>query len=109
LNPQWIPILQNLKSEGLKVAVLTNNYFIDRAKTGITTPLNPKYFDEIFESCKIGLRKPDPKVFQYVLDKLRVKPEEAIFVDDIGTNLKSAKSLGITTFQVFFSLIYTVE
>uniref|UniRef100_A0A914E8N6 Epoxide hydrolase n=1 Tax=Acrobeloides nanus TaxID=290746 RepID=A0A914E8N6_9BILA len=72
MNPLWIPVLQNLRAKGIKVGVLTNNFWIDRAKTRDTNPLDKKYFDEIFESCRLGMRKPDPKIFHFVLEKLKV-------------------------------------
>ncbi|GAA5978927.1 hypothetical protein JCM5350_004180 [Sporobolomyces pararoseus] len=56
-------------------------------------------FDEYIESCVEGLRKPDPKFFQLALDKLGVKADEAVFLDDIGHNLIAAKKLGIRTIR----------
>ncbi|GAA5895058.1 HAD family hydrolase [Sporobolomyces salmoneus] len=57
-------------------------------------------FDEYIESCIEGLRKPDPRFFQLALDKLGIKPEEAVFLDDIGHNLIAARKLGIRTIRV---------
>ncbi|GAA5841449.1 hypothetical protein JCM5353_007273 [Sporobolomyces roseus] len=57
-------------------------------------------FNEYIESCVEGLRKPDPKFFQLAIDKLGVKAEEAIFLDDIGHNLSTAQKLGIRTIRV---------
>ncbi|GAA5870578.1 hypothetical protein JCM16303_001524 [Sporobolomyces ruberrimus] len=57
-------------------------------------------FDEYIESCIEGLRKPDPRFFQLALDKLGIKAEEAVFLDDIGHNLMAAKKLGIRTIRV---------
>ncbi|GAA6007945.1 hypothetical protein JCM11491_006551 [Sporobolomyces phaffii] len=57
-------------------------------------------FDEYIESCVEGLRKPDPRFFQLALDKLGIKAEEAVFLDDIGHNLMAARKLGIRTIRV---------
>ncbi|GAA5854547.1 hypothetical protein JCM5353_002795 [Sporobolomyces roseus] len=57
-------------------------------------------FDKDIESCVEGLRKPDPKFFQLAIDKLSVKAEEAVFLDDIGHNLSTAQKLGIRTIRV---------
>lgn len=46
------------------------------------------------------MRKPDPEIYHLALKKLNCKPEEAIFLDDLGHNLKSARNLGITTIKV---------
>lgn len=70
-----------------KVAALTNNFALpSNSETGIETP--PKDFTQLFddyiESSVVGLRKPDKKFFQYALDKLKVAPQEVVFLDDIG-------------------------
>ncbi|GAA5832290.1 hypothetical protein JCM3766R1_002366 [Sporobolomyces carnicolor] len=57
-------------------------------------------FDEYVESCIEGLRKPDPRFFQLALDKLGVKADEVVFLDDIGHNLIAARKLGIRTIRV---------
>ena len=44
-------------------------------------------------------RKPDPEFYKYALNVLKVRPEETIFLDDIGPNLKSAQNLGIHTIR----------
>uniref|UniRef100_A0A914CDD5 Uncharacterized protein n=1 Tax=Acrobeloides nanus TaxID=290746 RepID=A0A914CDD5_9BILA len=95
--PIWYPVLSKLREEGYIIAVLTNNYWIDKAKTGKTTPLDEKHFDAIFESCKLGMRKPNPNIYQHVLNELKLEPEEAIFIDDVIQNLEGASRLGITT------------
>ncbi|GAA5991590.1 hypothetical protein JCM10908_005777 [Rhodotorula pacifica] len=57
-------------------------------------------FDDYIESCVEGLRKPDPKFFQLALDRLGVKAEETVFLDDIGHNLAAAAKMGIKTIRV---------
>ena len=57
-------------------------------------------FDLILESKKIGIRKPDKSIYQLALDKLNVKANETIFLDDLGINLKPARSMGIKTIKV---------
>ncbi|GAA5997095.1 HAD family hydrolase [Rhodotorula paludigena] len=57
-------------------------------------------FDEYVESCVEKLRKPDPRFFQVVLDRLGVKAEETIFLDDIPHNLAAAAKMGFKTIRV---------
>ena len=57
-------------------------------------------FDLIFESRKIGIRKPEKAIYQLALDNLDVKADETIFLDDLGVNLKPARNMGITTIKV---------
>lgn len=100
LVPDWIPVLGTLRSENIKLAVLTNNFYLDRARQLPTHDLNPKLFDAIVESCREGLSKPDKRFYQVALKKLGVTAAECIFIDDLGVNLKSAKQMGFQTIKV---------
>jgi 2-haloacid dehalogenase len=53
-------------------------------------------FDEIVISSDVKLRKPDPAIFNLMLDKLDIKAEEAIFIDDNQRNIDAANAIGIT-------------
>jgi epoxide hydrolase-like predicted phosphatase len=53
---------------------------------------------DFINSAKVGLKKPDHKFYQYLIKRFRIKPEEAIFIDDKEKNLAPARKLGIHTF-----------
>lgn len=55
---------------------------------------------QVVESCCVHLRKPDAAIYKYTLDQLQCKPDEAIFLDDLGMNLKGASQVGIRTIKV---------
>ena len=57
-------------------------------------------FDHIIESSKVGIRKPNPEIYKMSCRALKVHPEECIYLDDLGINLKPARSLGMTTIKV---------
>ena len=57
-------------------------------------------FDFVFESSKENVRKPDPKFYQLACERGKVNPNEVIFLDDLGINLKPAKALGMKTIKV---------
>ncbi len=57
-------------------------------------------FDHIIESSKVGIRKPDPKIYYMSCDALGVDPTECIYLDDLGINLKPARKIGMTTIKV---------
>ena len=57
-------------------------------------------FDFVFESSKENVRKPDPKFYQLACKRGKVNPNEVIFLDDLGINLKPAKALGMKTIKV---------
>ena len=57
-------------------------------------------FDHIIESAKIGLRKPDPRIYEMMVAALGVEPARCIYLDDLGINLKPARAMGMTTIKV---------
>ena len=57
-------------------------------------------FDVFIESAREGMRKPDPRIYELACARLGVRPEQAVFLDDIGANLKTARALGMATIKV---------
>jgi putative hydrolase of the HAD superfamily len=57
-------------------------------------------FDHVIESAKIGLRKPDPRIYQMMVEALGVDSMACIYLDDLGVNLKPARDMGMTTIKV---------
>jgi putative hydrolase of the HAD superfamily len=57
-------------------------------------------FDAVLESSKLGVRKPDPAFYDLALETVGVAPTEAVFLDDLGINLKPARARGIRTIKV---------
>lgn len=55
---------------------------------------------QVVQSALEHQRKPDEGLFRILLERLKLKPEEVVFLDDIGTNLKAAKQLGFQTIKV---------
>ncbi|CAH1232537.1 ACAD10 [Branchiostoma lanceolatum] len=96
--PAMLDAVQCIKAEGIKTALLTNNWLINRQQSFL--PIDRRIFDVVVESAIERMRKPDPKIYSHTLERLKVKPEEAVFLDDIGTNLKPAMDMGITTVKV---------
>jgi len=56
------------------------------------------YFEAVYYSCRIGMRKPDKEIFQMVLDKHKLNPEETIFIDDSIQHVKGAGECGIKSY-----------
>ena len=52
-------------------------------------------FDALIVSAEVGVMKPEPKIYQIALEQLNIKPEEAVFVDDISSNVDAARTLGM--------------
>ncbi len=57
-------------------------------------------FDVVLESSKEGVRKPDPRFYQRALDQLGIAANEAVYLDDLGINLKPARAMGLQTIKV---------
>jgi putative hydrolase of the HAD superfamily len=57
-------------------------------------------FDHLIESSKLGIRKPDPRIYALMCEALEVDPAECVYLDDLGINLKPAREMGMTTIKV---------
>ncbi|XP_020754299.2 bifunctional epoxide hydrolase 2 [Odocoileus virginianus] len=100
------PMLQaavTLKKKGFTTCILTNNWLDDSAGRGslaqMLCELKP-HFDFLIESCQIGMVKPDPQIYKFVLDTLKTSPSEVVFLDNFETNLKPAREMGTVTILV---------
>jgi epoxide hydrolase-like predicted phosphatase len=56
----------------------------------------PHLFDVVVDSCEVGLRKPEPAIYELVCERLGVRPGEAVFIDDIPLNVAGAEAVGMT-------------
>ena len=97
-RPSMLRAVGRLREHGLRVGALTNNWASDAAPVG-PHPI-ARHFDALVESRAVGMRKPDPRIYQLMCRRLGVEPAEAAFLDDIGTNLKTARALGMRTIKV---------
>ena len=97
-RPQMLRAVGRLRDRGLRVGALTNNWATGQAPTG--PPPIARHFDALVESRAVGMRKPDPRIYRLICRELGVEPPRTAFLDDIGTNLKSAKALGMHTIKV---------
>jgi epoxide hydrolase-like predicted phosphatase len=95
-RPAMLEAIRRLRAASLRVAALTNNWITEDGGTELLR----EYFDVFIESAVVGLRKPDPRIYQLACRELDVTPPEAVFLDDIGSNLKAARALGMTTIKV---------
>lgn len=113
LRPEVVEAVRRCH-ERLKTALLTNNIVSLQADAmarvgdggdGDGAPSDPHggvlgHFDAIIESSKVGVRKPDPAFYEMACAELAIAPEQAVFLDDLGINLKPARAMGMTTIKV---------
>ena len=99
-RPEMIAVVEYLRGT-VKLGSITNNVARDEPAVRRTSGLDIQgLFDVVVESSIVGLRKPDPAIYHMTCDLLGVEPREAVFLDDLGANLKGAKALGMTTIKV---------
>ena len=106
LRPRMVEVLKLCKQQ-FKVGCITNN--VKAGKGPSMTQNNEKadqvaavmeLFDSVIQSSVVGLRKPNPKIYQLACEKLETEPSKCAFLDDLGINLKPAKLLGMQTIKV---------
>jgi epoxide hydrolase-like predicted phosphatase len=95
-RPVMLEAIHRIRRRGLSAGALTNNWAGEQDRTH---ELRDR-FDAFVESCAVGMRKPDPRIYLLVCESLAVEPTEAVFLDDIGRNLKTARDLGMGTLKV---------
>lgn len=93
-RPEMYEAMTRIKHHGLLVGALTNNF------EPLQAPDLTGRFDVVVQSSVEGVRKPDPRIYQVVLDRLAVAADETAYLDDIGANLKPARAMGMTTIRV---------
>jgi putative hydrolase of the HAD superfamily len=93
----------------LKTGLLTNNFVLRPAEEDVAVVHDDRavetgaiigLFDVVVESSVVGVRKPDPRFYEVACERLAIRPEEAVFLDDLGVNLKPARAMGMTTIKV---------
>jgi putative hydrolase of the HAD superfamily len=97
-RPRMLAAIRSIRGSGRAVAALTNNWAHEGGSS--ETDALRDLFDVFVESSKVGLRKPDPRIYAHACEALAIAPREAVFLDDIGRNLKAARALGMTTIKV---------
>jgi len=102
VRPRMVALLDRVKAAGFQVACLTNNIVGDSPDDVRSIQIADimARFDVIVESSKIGVRKPEPRFYEIACELLGVTPDECVFLDDLGINLKPAAAMGMATIKV---------
>jgi putative hydrolase of the HAD superfamily len=103
LRPEMVEALKIIRSKA-KTGCITNNLPANaigsRGGRSLYIAEVMALFDHVIESAKIGLRKPDPRIYQKMVEVLDVDPNACVYLDDLGVNLKPAREMGMTTIKV---------
>lgn len=101
VRSEMVNAIRRIK-ERMAVALLTNNFVTglpDWSSGGSFHEL-VDLFDVVVESSRVGVRKPERRFYEIALEELDIAPHEAVFLDDLGVNLKPAREMGMVTIKV---------
>ena len=99
LNNSVISLSRNLSQKGVTVGILSNTERVTYSVVEDLFSLN--HFKYKFLSYEIGHLKPDPEIYNHVIDNIPFPKEELFFIDDLKSNVESARSAGIDSVQYF--------
>ncbi|MFM2301646.1 MAG: hypothetical protein RLZZ84_1382 [Pseudomonadota bacterium] len=107
IRPAMVSALDTLKGEGYRLACITNNvpagHGAGMARSGDKADAYEQVFarfEHVIESSKAGVRKPDPRIYQMMCERLGLEPASCIYLDDLGINCKPAAQLGMHAIKV---------
>jgi putative hydrolase of the HAD superfamily len=97
-NEELIAYLRGLRGRGVRLALLTNNV---REWEPLWRPMLPvdELFEVVVDSAFVGMRKPDPAIYELTLERLGLAARECVFVDDADVNCEAAQRLGMASVQ----------
>jgi len=107
IRPAMVTALDRLAEAGYRLACITNNvpagHGAGMARSGDKRDAYEQVFarfEHVIESSKAGLRKPDPRIYLMMCEKLGLEPAQCIYLDDLGINCKPAAQLGMHAIKV---------
>jgi epoxide hydrolase-like predicted phosphatase len=94
VRQEMLELLGELRAEGVRTAILTNNV----KALGAWRELADwdALVDVVIDSCEVGMRKPEARIFLHTCAALGVAPAHALFLDDMQTNIDGAAAVGLT-------------
>jgi len=95
VRAEMVERTRRLRVEGYRTALITNNVVEFREHWRAMLPLD-ELFDVVIDSSEVGMRKPDPRIFELALTQLGgVDPARSVFLDDYPGNITAAEALGM--------------
>jgi len=98
VRTEMVTALDRVIRAGYRTACLTNNIVGGEQRMDVGDVM--VMFDHIVESSKVGCRKPETRFYEIACELVGVEPDECVFLDDLGINLKPAAAMGMTTIKV---------
>jgi putative hydrolase of the HAD superfamily len=98
VRPEMVVALDRVIDAGYITACLTNNFATDGHRDEIEAIMGR--FRYVIESSRVGVRKPETRFYEIACETAGVSPDQVVFLDDLGINLKPAKAMGMQTIKV---------
>jgi putative hydrolase of the HAD superfamily len=97
-NRRMIEFVRDVRRRGTRTALLTNNVREWEPLWRSKLPEIDELFEVVVDSAFVGLRKPDPAIYELTIERLGhgVRPADCVFVDDLDVNCEAARALGMT-------------
>ncbi len=93
-NPQMIELMRELKAEGYRMAMLTNNVREWEPLWRSMLPVD-EIFETVVDSGFVGCRKPESRIYELTLERIAQPAEACLFVDDVLVNCEGARRAGL--------------
>lgn len=93
-NEELIAFMRELSGRGYRMAILTNNVREWEARWRAMLPID-EIFELVVDSAFVGMRKPEPEIYELLLSRLGVAAEATVFIDDLEINCEAARALGM--------------
>lgn len=107
VRPDMVRALDALKADGFRIGCITNNVPAGKGSAMVLDDERAEEiaaimtrFDHVIESSKVGIRKPDPRIYRMMCEVLSVEPSACVYLDDLGINCKPAAALGMHAIKV---------
>jgi putative hydrolase of the HAD superfamily len=94
-NAPMIEFARSLRERGLRTALLTNNVREWEPLWRAKLPEIDEIFELVVDSAFVGMRKPDPRIYELTLERLGTEAGDCVFLDDLDVNCQAARELGM--------------
>ena len=108
LRDFMVELVRDLRADGIATAIITNNIAELGAAWRSLLPID-ELFDDVVDSCEVGMRKPNPAIFHLACERLGVTPAQSAFIDDAPGNVAAATAVGMRAVWCGLSAESTLE
>jgi putative hydrolase of the HAD superfamily len=97
-NEPMIDLMRELRADGYRMALCTNNVREWEPIWRAMLPV-PEIFELVVDSAFVGVRKPDPEIYEITLERLGTPASDCLFIDDVDVNCSAAQAVGMQSIQ----------